>query len=176
MFTLIKITSIVLFACVRSYRLMPEDDHFSIDGTVLQYGNGQLYYIYCSVDDGIPMSLYIAPMSDPMTTNGSRILLRSPHSDWDTHGGPVNEGPFIVQNADRVFLVFSGSSTWTPNYCLSMMGIDNLRDPLIRTNWWDDLDRCLFFKNEEEGIYATGHASFTTSPGRLIILAVAIQI
>ncbi|KAJ6620840.1 Alpha-L-arabinofuranosidase B [Pseudolycoriella hygida] len=145
-------------------RLMPEDDHFSIDGTVLQYSNGRLYYIYCSVDDGVPMSLYIAPMSSPMKISGPRVLLRSPHSEWDNHGGPVNEGPFIVRNADRVFLVFSGSSTWTPDYCLSMMGIDNVKDPLVRSNWWDDLDRCVFFKNEEEGIYTTGHASFTSSP------------
>ncbi len=144
---------------------MPEDNHFSIDGTVLQYANGRLYYIYCSVDDGVPMSLYIAPMSSPMKISGPRVLLRSPHSEWDNHGGAVNEGPFIVQNADRVFLVFSGSSTWTPDYCLGMMGIDNVKDPLIRSNWWDDLDRCVFFKNDEEGIYTTGHASFTTSPG-----------
>lgn len=92
---------------VYNYRLMPEDEHFSIDGTVLQYANGRLYYIYCSVDDGVPMSLYIAPMSTPMKINGPRVLLRSPHSEWDNHGGAVNEGPFIVQNADRVFLVFS---------------------------------------------------------------------
>lgn len=115
------------------------------------------------------MSLYIAPMSSPTKISGPRVLLRSPHSEWDNHGGPVNEGPFIVQNADRVFLVFSGSSTWTPNYCLGMMGIDNVQDPLIRSNWWDDLDKCVFFKNEEEGIYTTGHASFTTSPGMFFV-------
>ncbi|CAG7660388.1 unnamed protein product [Allacma fusca] len=137
-------------------RLLPGHETFTIDGTVLQYGNGRLYYIYSSV-----AQMFIAEMIDPMNVRDPGVVLRSPRSPWECG---VNEGPFIVQNADRTFLIFSACSTWTPDYCLTMIGIDFLKDPMVPSNWWDDLDRCLFFKNPEEGIYTTGHATFTYSP------------
>lgn len=46
------------------------------------------------------------------------------------------------------------------------MGIDDLADPLVYSNWWRH-DQPVFWKNEPEDVYGTGHASFTTSPGKL---------
>ncbi|ODM95222.1 Extracellular exo-alpha-(1-_5)-L-arabinofuranosidase [Orchesella cincta] len=146
------------------YRLLPEENIYAIDGTVLQYDN-QLYFIWT----GFPeppgsMNLYIARMENPMRVLPPRILLRTPTMDWEMHGYPVNEGPFIVQNAGRTFLIFSASSTFTPDYCLGMMGIDDMRDPLIQSNWWNDLNFCLFQRNDAENVFGTGHASFVRSP------------
>jgi GH43 family beta-xylosidase len=77
-------------------RLFPEQEIFSIDGSILNYDE-KIYYVFCSVDEGVPMSIYIAPMSDPMTISGPRVLLRSPHSEWDTHRGArqIVEGPLV---------------------------------------------------------------------------------
>ncbi|CAL8144672.1 unnamed protein product [Orchesella dallaii] len=146
-------------------RLLPEEDIYAIDGTVLQYGNGELYFIWTGFPDPPgSMNLYIARMENPMKVIAPRILLRTPSMDWEMHGYPVNEGPFIVENAGRTFLIFSASSTFTPDYCLGMMGIDDLRDPLIQSNWWNDLNFCLFQRNDGEGVFGTGHASFVRSP------------
>jgi len=149
----------------REIRLLPEEERYGIDGTVLQYGDGALYYIWV----GFPeppgtMNLYIAPMSDPTRVIAPRRLLRSPRSPWEMHGYPVNEGPYVIQNAGRTFVVFSGSSTFDPNYCLGIFGIDGLKDPLIASNWWNDKDECVFWRNDAEGVFTTGHASFTPSP------------
>lgn len=99
-------------------RLLPEEEIYAIDGTVLQYGNGELYFIWT----GFPeppgsMNLYISRMPDPTRVLPPRTLLRTPSMEWEMHGYPVNEGPFIIQKDGRTFLVFSGSSTFTPDYC-----------------------------------------------------------
>jgi len=146
-------------------RLLPEEEIYAIDGTVMQYGNGELYFIWTGFP--IPpgsMNLYIARMESPTRVIPPRTLLRTPSMDWELHGYPVNEGAFIVTNAGRTFLVFSASSTFTPDHCIGIMGIDELKDPLVRTNWWNDVDECVFKRNDAESVFGTGHASFVRSP------------
>lgn len=137
----------------------------------MQYGNGQLYFIWTGNPDSGSMGLFIAPMVDPETVLAPRILLRRPKSEWEMHGWPVNEGPFIIENAGRTFLVFSASSTFTPDYCLGIMGIDDLRDPLVPENWWNDKDECVFYRNDGESVFGTGHATFVKSPGTDVSLS-----
>ena len=105
-------------------------------------------------------------MSDPETLSGPRVLIREPKSDWETIAAPILEGPQILEHNGRTFVVFSASGSWTADYCLGMMGIDDMKDPLVAGNWWNDVDRCVFWRNDEQGVYGTGHASFTTSPGK----------
>lgn len=148
-------------------RLLPEEDIYAIDGTVLQYTNGELYFIWT----GFPeppgsMNLYIARMESPTRVIPPRTLLRSPSMEWEMHGYPVNEGPFIIQKDGRTFLVFSGSSTFTPDYCLGIMGIDGGKDPMVPSNWWNDVNHCVFTRNDAESVFGTGHASFVRSPGK----------
>lgn len=145
----------------------PTEDFWAIDGTVLKYGNGQLYFIWSgwpTINAGFPQNLYIAPMSDPETISGNRVLLREPRSEWETIGAALLEGPEILQHNGRTFLIFSASGSWTADYCLGMIGIDGLKDPLVQGNWWQDVNRCVFWRNDEQNVYGTGHASFTTSP------------
>jgi len=144
-------------------------DVWAIDGTVMQYGNGQLYFIWSGwpeINSGMPQNLYIAPMSDPETLSGPRVLLREPRSSWETLGGPINEGPQVLEHNGRWFCIFSASGSWTADYQLGMIGIDGLKDPLVRGNWWQDLDRPVFWRNDEQSVFGVGHASFTTSPDR----------
>lgn len=150
----------------------PTEDYWAIDGTVLQYDNGtekQLYFIWSGwpeLDSKFPQNIYIAPMSNPMELSGNRVVISEPLNPWEISIGwqGVNEGPEILQTNGRTFIVFSASSTSFEDYCLGIMGIDNYADPLLRANWWKNDEGCVFYKNQDESVYTTGHASMTTSP------------
>ena len=136
----------------------------------MQYGNGHLYFVWSgwpTIDAEFPQNLYIAPMSDPTTISGPRVLIREPKLNWETKGAALLEGPQVLEHNGRTFLVFSASGSWTPDYCLGLMGIDDLKDPLEPSNWWHKVDSPVFWRNDEQSVYGPGHASFTTSPGNV---------
>ncbi len=85
------------FSSFLFHRLLPEEEIYAIDGTVMQYGDGELYFIWTGFPNLPPtsMNLYIAKMSSPTQVIAPRILLRTPSMDWETHGFPVNEGILI---------------------------------------------------------------------------------
>lgn len=69
--------------------IVPGQDFWAIDGTVLEYGNGNLYFIWSgwpTIDAGFPQNLYIALMDDPETIATGRILLNSPTLPWQQQG------------------------------------------------------------------------------------------
>ena len=47
-----------------------------------------------------------------------------------------------------------------------MMSIDGDKDPMDPNNWWFGDDGPVFWRNDEENVYTTGHAAFTTSLGK----------
>ncbi|KZV99129.1 glycoside hydrolase family 43 protein [Exidia glandulosa HHB12029] len=138
------------------------DNEWAIDGTVLIYGNGRLYFIWSgwsSGSDQLNQYLYIAPMDSPTHINGSRVLLHSPTPAWQRSGSNgVNEGPEILVHNGRTFLVYSAAGSWTQDYCLAFMGIDDGKDPLVASNWWRLDDRPVFWKSDKT--FGVGHASF----------------
>eukprot|EP01120_Amphizonella_sp_Union-15-10_P004255 TRINITY_DN14888_c0_g1_i1.p1 TRINITY_DN14888_c0_g1~~TRINITY_DN14888_c0_g1_i1.p1 ORF type:complete len:378 (+),score=74.05 TRINITY_DN14888_c0_g1_i1:85-1134(+) len=147
----------------------PSRDYWAIDGTVLQYENGKNYFIWSgwSVNNGVDpkvQHLYIAEMSSPTSiVPATTRLIKSPDFSWENNGQAVVEGPEIIHNAGRTFIIYSASGSWTPDYCLGMMGIDGGKDPLVYNNWWR-LDRPVFWRNDAQSVYGPGHASFTLSP------------
>jgi hypothetical protein len=68
-----------------------------------------------------------------------------------------------MENDDSYFLMYSAGASWTADYSTSMMGISKKADPLRTGKWWRS-DRPVFARNDAEGVYGPGHASFTTSP------------
>ena len=64
------------------------------------------------------------------------------------------------------YLIFSAEGTGGPNYCLGMISIDVDKDPMDPNNWWFGDDAPVFWRNDEENVYTTGHAAFTTSLGK----------
>ena len=162
-----------------NYRLMPEwDDDDAIDGTVMKHGNGKLYFVWSSIlrtSPQRPRCLWIAEMIDPVTVGESKVFLRGPTSDWETHGGPTNEGPYFIYRNNVSYMVFSASSTYEPDYCLGLMSIDGDKDPMVPSNWWYGDNAPVFYRNDEESVYTTGHASFTVSNGESLLLYFALQ-
>ncbi|KAL1698664.1 glycoside hydrolase family 43 protein [Schizophyllum commune] len=137
------------------------DDNWAIDGTVMQY-NGTSYFIWSgwtSNDDVQNQHLYIAQMDGPTKLIGERVLLHSPTESWMRSGDSgVNEGPEILVHEGRTFLTYSAAGSWTEDYCIGLMGIDNGADPMKPENWWTLDDRPVFQKSNVT--FGVGHASF----------------
>ena len=124
-----------------------------------------MYFVWANWAAG-PISLFIAPMESPTLVGEPVIQLRSPPTaDWECHGGCVNEGPYFIFNRNISYMVFSASSTMDPNYCLSYMSIESSKDPMDLNNW-NSIPGPIFYRDDEASVFTTGHASFTTSPGK----------
>jgi GH43 family beta-xylosidase len=74
----------------------PSNDGWSIDGSVLELDDA-LYFLFSSFQEG-KQSLFIAPMSNPWTISGARVLLSEPEYAWEMMGNPVNEGPVALRH------------------------------------------------------------------------------
>lgn len=136
-------------------------DRWAIDATVMQH-DGSLYFLWSGwegmVDEG--QSLYIAPMSDPLTISGERVRLSEPTEPWERVALPIQEGPEVLERGGVTTLVYSASGSWTEDYCLGTLtarGGDVL-DPAS----WEKSDGCVFAKRDTA--WGPGHHTFTTSP------------
>lgn len=138
----------------------PNHDTPQLDGSVLQW-EGKLYFLV-SVWDEYGQSLYIAPMSDPWTISGDRVRISTPDLDWERHLWTVNEGPIALINGERLFIIYSASACWGPEYKLGMLTFtgDDVLDPAA----WTKHPEPVFEKSEENGVFGPGHNSFFKSP------------
>jgi GH43 family beta-xylosidase len=141
-------------------RLMDSSDTWSIDGSVLEL-NDSLYFLFSAFYNDI-QSMFIAPMSDPWTLSGDRVLLSTPEYDWEMSGAGVNEGPVALFHDDDLFIIYSASGCWTPDYKLGMLTY-NGGDPLS-TDSWIKSPEPVFERSDENGVFAPGHNGFFRSP------------
>lgn len=75
----------------------------------------------------------------------------------------INEGPVILRRNGRIFMVYSASTTWSEDYSLGMLTMEENGDPMDPKSWTKSMQP-VFCKSVENGVYATGHNSFTQSP------------
>jgi GH43 family beta-xylosidase len=147
-------------------QITDETNKWAIDGLVMEHEEN-LYFIWSGwkEDVNIQQNSYIAPMSDPLTISGPRVLLSEPDLDWERAGGPpyINEGQAILKKDGRVFLVYSGAGSWTPFYSIGTLVLEPETDPLIASNW-RKIEEPLMQMNDEAGVYGPGHNSFVSSP------------
>ncbi len=140
-----------------------ETGGWAIDGTVLNLNELGLFFVW----SGWPgkengrQNLYIAPMVNPWTLAGERVLIAEPEHDWETVDMPICEGPQILQRNGRTFIVYSASGSWTEDYCLGLLELTG-RTPLLRSSW--KKQGCVFQKNDS--VWGLGHCSFVQSPDR----------
>ena len=152
-------------------------DRWAIDGSVFEH-RGRRYFVWSGWpggENGV-QNIYIAPMANPWTLAGERVLLSTPTFPWERHGdirrenpadGPphvaVNEGPQILKRGDRLFLIYSASGCWTDHYTLGMLSADAASDPLDAAAWTKSAEP-VFTGSPAAQAYAPGHNSFFTSP------------
>lgn len=152
-------------------------DQFAIDGTYFTHGD-ELYHIYSCWKEQTsawPANLCITHMSNPWTVDSSltgRRIISVPNEPWERvpYGRPdtrlaTNEGPQQLVNpaTGQVFVVYSAARVNTPFYCLGLLELVG-SDPMEYQSWRKYRDGCVFHQNTRAGVYATGHASFTSSP------------
>jgi GH43 family beta-xylosidase len=138
----------------------PHNDGWAIDGSILEL-NDELYFLFSSWV-GPNQSLFIAPMSDPWTISGPRVLMSQPEYAWERMGGNVNEGSVALYRDDDLFIIYSASGCWTPDYKLGMLTY-NGGDPLS-TDSWDKHPEPVFQRSDENGVFGPGHNGFFKSP------------
>ncbi len=149
-------------------------DKWAIDGSVFEY-SGNLYMVWSGWEGDVngQQDIYIAKMKNPWTIEGERVRISFPEYEWEKIGDlnnpndvphvNVNEGPVILFNRKKLFLIYSASGCWTDSYCLGMLtftGKKNLLDP----GEWKKNPHPVFKQDPENGVYAPGHNSFFKSP------------
>lgn len=143
-------------------KITDSTDRWAIDATVLQMGD-KLYFIWSGWegDVNVQQNLYIAPMSDPLTISGPRVCISKPEHDWELNGKPlINEGPEVLKNSGKVFVIYSASGSWTDDYCLGQLAL--VGDDPLGPNAWTKKPQPVFSRTEN--IFGPGHASFVKSP------------
>lgn len=144
-------------------RLRAPTDKWAIDGTVLTMDDGSLYFIWSGWqgDENVAQNIYIAPMSNPWTITGERVLISRPELPWELHGRPlINEGPEILRHNGRIFIIYSASGSWTDDYCLGEL--DYGGGGVMKKESWHKKTSPVF--KSTENVFGPGHASFTKSP------------
>lgn len=141
----------------------PTNDRWTIDGTVLEKEDGSLYFIWSGWPgtENVVQNLYIAPMSNPWTISGPRVLISTPTYSWEWW---INEGPEVLQRNGKIFIVYSANGSWTDNYCFGLLTCTN--GDVLNPNAWKKKSTPVFkqYSDATGGVYGPGHGSFTKSP------------
>ncbi|WP_168735946.1 family 43 glycosylhydrolase [Cohnella fermenti] len=143
-------------------KLSDSTNKWAIDGTVLQADNNSLYFVWSGWPGDVDgrQNLYIAPMSNPWTISGERVLISTPTESWETNATPyVNEAPEVLKKDGKVFIVYSASGSWTDNYTLAML-TNTDGDYLNAASWTKSGP--LFTKISTT--FGPGHNTFVQSP------------
>jgi len=143
------------------------NDYWAIDPTVLQKDDGSLYLIWSGWPgtSNVRQNIYIAPMSNPWTISGPRVLLSTPTLNWeiypDTSLPLINEGPEALKRDGKIFLIYSANKAWENYYCLGLL--INSNGDVLNTNSWTKYPASVFsgFADESGAVYGPGHCSFT---------------
>ncbi|WP_246029171.1 family 43 glycosylhydrolase [Paenibacillus humicus] len=147
-------------------QIKDDSDKWAIDGLAMEH-EGKLYFVWSGWEGDVneAQNTYIAPMSDPWTISGPRVLLSRPELDWEKAGGPpyINEGQSLLYKDGRAFIVYSGAGSWTPLYSLGLLALKPGGNPLEPSDW-TKAQEPLLAMDEEAGVYGPGHNSFVPSP------------
>lgn len=140
----------------------PSTDCWAIDPTVFQATNGALYMIWSGWPGSVNglQNLYIAPMSNPWTISGPRVLIATPKLSWESW---IEEGPEVLQRNGRVFVVFSANESWTDSECLGML-VNSDGNYLNPASWTKMPQPVLQTVSTSRGaVYGPGGSAFTQS-------------
>ncbi len=135
---------------------------WAIDATLLPGSPGERYVLWSGWERRTPgpQNLYIAPLRDPVTLGGPRVLLARPTQPWERRGAPVCEGPAVLQRDGLTCIVYSASASWTTHACLGMLV--NRDGNYLRPDSWTKIGRV--FPSTPE-VWGVGHGSFVHDPG-----------
>jgi GH43 family beta-xylosidase len=133
---------------------------WAVDGTLFTLDDTRKYFVWSgrSGKRDAQQNLYIAPMSDPATISGDRVLLAEPEQKWERVGMPTCEAPQVLRRDSKLFIVYSASGSWTPDCCLGLLH-NNTGDVLNSKKWRKHGP--VFQKTDQ--VWGVGHCSFVKS-------------
>ncbi len=138
-------------------------DRWAIDASILETG-GKRYLIWSGWQgtENVSQNIYIAPMSNPWTISGERVLISTPEFAWEKMGGnpSINEGPEALYHNSDVFIIYSASGSWSDFYCLGQLRLTG-KDPMNKASW-TKTTVSVFAPTPQ--VFGPGHCSFTKSP------------
>jgi GH43 family beta-xylosidase len=143
--------------------------HWSIDPSPLQLPGGRLYLLWSGwpADANGVQNIYIAALANPWTITGDRTLLSTPTDPWELNSGSVpvkvNESPEPLLHGGKVWVTYSGSGCWTPDYALGLLSAPAGSDLLDATSWTKS-SQPVFRSNPAADIYGPASNGFFTSP------------
>jgi GH43 family beta-xylosidase len=142
---------------------------WSIDPSPLELPGGQLYLFWSGWPGGTNgvQNIYIAQLSDPWTATGQRTMLSTPTYPWERHSGSVdvkvNESPEPLLHGNQVFVTYSASGCWTPDYALGLLSAP-VNSDLLDASSWTKSRHPVFRSNAAADIYGPASNGFFTSP------------
>jgi GH43 family beta-xylosidase len=133
----------------------------AIDPSLLTV-KGVNYLMYVTVDRG-QNAINMVRLATPTQPSGPSALIAEPEYPWEAGAGstknyPVDEGPTALYHAGKTFIVYSGSDTASPKYCLGLLTFQG-GDPLNRKNW-KKIGQPVFAASPADGIYGPGRGTF----------------
>lgn len=143
-------------------------DRWAIDATILP-GRGGPYVVWSGWPGATngEQDIYLAKLAEPTRATGPAVKLSSPQYPWEEQAGTVgvrvNEAPAVLERGGKVFLTYSGSGCWTPDYALGLLVADASSNLLDKASWHKSATP-VFSGDEASGEYGTGHNGFFTSP------------
>jgi GH43 family beta-xylosidase len=154
-------------------KLSDSTDKWAIDGDVFSFRN-QLYLVWSGWlgNENGEQDIFIAKMSNPWTVGSKRVCISRPSFAWEKIGDlvnqspshiNVNEGPQALLHGRYLFIIYSASACWTDSYALGQLRFNGKENLLDSANWTKS-PLPVFSQSPEQGVYATGHNSFFTSP------------
>jgi GH43 family beta-xylosidase len=137
-------------------RGMIETGGWAIDPTVSHAPNGQLSLFWSGREDleQPAQNLYVAPLADPLTLGGPRVLLSRPTEHWEQRGAPICEGPAVLRRGGVTCLVYAASASWTVHACLGMLV--NRDGDYLNPGSWEKVGP-VFARTAE--VWGVGHCS-----------------
>ena len=143
---------------------------WAIDGVAHENSDGELYFLWSGWpgDHNGQQNIYIAHMSDPWTIDSARTPLSAPVYDWESKNNAspnvnVNEGPAVVTHKNKIYVTYSASGCWTPDYSIGLLAANRNAD-LLDPKSWSKSTEPVFTSNEAASVYGPGHNQFFTSP------------
>ena len=128
------------------------DGHFFVDDDGITY----LYYVH--INNG--NEIYMAKMSDDLSCvdmQSIRFLIRA-EEEWELKDWNVVEGPFVLKYKGKYYLTYSANHTRCQDYAVGYAVSESPYGPFIKYE-----KNPILHKDEGNGVYGTGHHSFTRS-------------
>ena len=147
-------------------------DKWAIDASVFE-NKGQHYMIWSGWkgDTNGEQDIFIAHMKNAWTIDSPRTLISAPTHTWERVGDlpkenlhlNINEGPEALIHGGKVWVFFSGSACWTPDYAIGATWA-SVNSNLLDAAAWHKLDQPVLRQDPAAGVFSTGHNGFFKSP------------